>query len=156
MWTLSHDFQSQNQVLFLEMLMNEYCFTKYRESKLQWNHDVTMFKVWKPRCNVTNVTKSLRVWTDRAAAAAAAARSYNVVNGDAWEWVWDPFQASWVASPLTSIGAAAAAARSVHTLTEWLTHISYFRITDLYLLFFHSLMSYPLSHFLLFYDNFLC
>ena len=44
------------------------------------------------------------------------------VNGDAWEWVWDPFQASWEASPCISMDlatdtAAAADARGVHTLS---------------------------------------
>ena len=50
------------------------------------------------------------------------------VNGDAWEWVWDPFQASWEASPCISMdlatdtaaatdATAAADARCVHTLS---------------------------------------
>ena len=52
--------------------------------------------------------RTFKVWTDRAAASAAAADWIHWVYGDTPKWIWDPFQVSWVASPLTSIGAAAA------------------------------------------------
>ena len=52
--------------------------------------------------NNSDSSINLKLLTDREAASAAGS------SGRFCEWVQDPFQASWVASPLTSIGAAAA------------------------------------------------